>query len=201
MKKRILFLTALILLLAFCLQGCGLLINSYRELLTSPVRPVYSDGAVAYTDYVRPYSPRVEPVSFSQMQYERPDAEALCRSLTEAGTLTAEASEDTVLEQYLPAYDDYVHFYTMSNLAYIRYTLDLNDSYYEEEYLWCEEQTPLVEKALEDCYRAMATSPLRDALEKSQFGEGFFLGYDGAGIYSNPRVVELMQQESDLQAQ
>lgn len=201
MKKRILFLTALILLLAFCLQGCGLLINAYRELLTSPVRPDYSDGAVEYTDYVRPYSPRVEPVSFSQMQYERPDAEALCRSLTEAGALAAEASEDAVLEQYLPAYDAYVHFYTMSNLAYIRYTLDLNDSYYEEEYLWCEEQAPLVEKALEDCYRAMAASPLRDALEKSQFGEGFFLGYDGEGIYSNPRVVELMQQESDLQAQ
>ena len=105
MKNRILFLTALILLLAFCLQGCGLLINAYRELLTVPVRPDYSDGAVAYTDYVRPYSPRVEPVSFSQMQYERPDAEALCRSLTEAGALAAEASEDAVLEQYLPAYD------------------------------------------------------------------------------------------------
>lgn len=205
MKKRLVCLTALLLVLAFCLQGCGLLTAMIAGVLeefpnSGYTRPDYSGGAVDYTDYERPYSPILEPVKFTDMPYERPDADALCADLTAVGEAAATQSSDEVFELYSPAYDAYVHFYTMSNLSYIRYTLDLNDSAYETEYLWCEEQTPLVEKALEDCYRAMAASPIRDALESDYFGEGFFLAYDGEGIYSNPKVVELMQQESDLQA-
>ena len=206
MKKRILVLTALILAFSLCLQGCGLLTAAINELLTtfpSPEwkRPDYSGGIIDYTDYTRPYSPNLDPVVFSEMQYERPDVDALCAALEQTGTDAADKSSGDVLESYISAYDRYIHFNTMSNLVYIHYTLDLNDAYYNAEYLWCEEQTPLVEKALEDCYRAMAASPIRDALESDYFGEGFFLGYDSDGIYSNPKVVELMQQEADLQAQ
>ncbi len=206
MKKRILVLTALILAFSLCLQGCGLLTATISKLLTtlpSPdwKRPDYSAGAIDYTDYTRPYPPHVDPVVFSEMPYERPDVDALCAALEQVGADAAEKSKSDVLDGYVAAYEQYVHFYTMSNLVYIRYTLDLNNEYLNTEYLWCEEQTPLVEKALEDCYCAMAASPLRDALESDYFGEDFFLGYDGDGIYSNPRVVELMQQEADLQAQ
>lgn len=205
MKKRIIVLTALILVFSLCLQGCGLLASAIGRLLDFPnpewTRPDYSGGAVDYTDYTRPYSPNLDPVVFSEMHYERPDTDALCAALEQAGAAAEEASSDEVLESYFAAYDQYTHFYTMSNLVYIHYTLDLNDSYYNDEYLWCEEQTPLVEKALEDCYRAMAASPLRSELEEQYFGEGYFLGYDGDGVYSNPKVVELMQLESDLQAQ
>ena len=206
MKKRILVLTALILVFSLCLQGCGLLTAAINELLTtfpSPEwkRPDYSGGIIDYTDYTRPYSPNLDPVVFSEMQYERPDVDALCAALEQTGTDAADKSSDDVLESYIAAYDRYIHFNTMSNLVYIHYTLDLNDEYYNTEYLWCEEQTPLVEKALEDCYRAMAASPIRSELESDYFGDGFFLGYDGDGIYSNPKVVELMQQEADLQAQ
>lgn len=205
MKKRLVCLTVLLLVLAFCLQGCGLLSAMIIGVLEefpggTAGRPDYSGGAVDYTDYPRPYSPILEPVKFTEMPYERPDVDALCADLTDTGDAAATRSCDEVIALYSPTYDEYVHFYTMSNLAYIRYTLNLNDSAYETEYLWCEEQTPLVEKALEDCYRAMAASPIRDELESEFFGEGFFLSYDGEGVYTNPKVVELMQQESDLQA-
>lgn len=205
MKKRLVCLTALLLVLAFCLQGCGLLAAVIGGVLeefpgTAYERPDYSAGAVDYADYQRPYTPILEPVKFTDMPYERPDVDALCEAFAAAGEDSAAKKADEVYDEYDAAYADYVHFYTMSNLAYIRYTLNLNDSTYETEYLWCEEQTPLVEKALEDCYCAMADSPIRDALEKDYFGEDFFLGYDGDGVYSNPKVVELMQQESDLQA-
>ena len=57
MKKRILFLTALILLLAFCLQGCGLLLgvggfsagrascNKQNHFFSSPL-PLWEKGAM-----------------------------------------------------------------------------------------------------------------------------------------------------------
>ena len=89
----------------------------------------------------------------------------------------------------------------MGELAYLRYTRDLSDSYYEAEYTWCTDQTTRVEKAMEDCYTTMAKSSLRSALEEQYFGEDFFASYDSDGVYSDARTVALLQQESELQAQ
>ena len=60
-----------------------------------------------------------------------------------------------IINQFDAAYDDYVLFNTMGELAYLRYTRDLSDSYYEAEYTWCTDQTTRVEKAMEDCYTTM----------------------------------------------
>lgn len=209
MKKRLLLITALILLLSFCLQGCSAIIDAFEALenasptYTSYERPTYSGTEpIPYSEYTRPFSPRLEPVIFSRMEYVRPDADALRSELEDIGAMPENASDtDDVIAAYDTAYDHYVHFYTMSNLVYILYTIDLNNATYETEYLWCEEQTPLVEQALEDCHRALAASTMRSALEQDYFGTGFFESYDGEGVYSNPRVVELLQQEADLQAQ
>lgn len=153
-----------------------------------------------YTDYIRPFEPMVEPVSFSEMEYERPDAQALCSKLEDVAALVADSNSlNTVLEAFEDAYFDYVWFATMNQLSYIRYTLNLNDSFYEQENAWCEEQAPLVEQAMEKCYIAMGKSELRDLLEATYFGEGFFSYYDEHQVYSNDRVVELMQRESELQ--
>ena len=55
MKKRLVCLTALLLVLAFCLQGCGLLAAVIGGVLeefpgTAYERPDYSAGAVDYAD-------------------------------------------------------------------------------------------------------------------------------------------------------
>ena len=208
MKKRLLLVTALILLLSFCLQGCSALADAFKALENAAPsyapyeRPTYSGSEpIPYSEYTRPYMPRLEPVTFSQMSYTRPNADALRSEFEEIGYLSENAFSDEVIEAYDAAYDDYIHFYTMSNLVYILYTIDLNNATYEAEYLWCEEQAPLVEQALEDCHRTLAASALRNELEEEYFGNGFFDSYDGEGVYSNPRVVELLQQEADLQAQ
>ena len=208
MKKRLLLVTALILLLSFCLQGCSALADAFKALENAAPsyapyeRPTYSGSEpIPYSEYTRPYMPRLEPMPFSQMSYTRPNADALRSEFEEIGYLSENAFSDEVIEAYDAAYDDSIHFYTMSNLVYILYTIDLNNAANEAEYLWCEEQAPLVEQALEDCHRTLAASKLRNELEEQYFGEGFFDSYDGEGVYSNPRVVELLQQEADLQAQ
>lgn len=154
----------------------------------------------SYKEYERLYTPLMEPEKFSTLAYERPDAETLCQSFNAiAAQVATETDVYALLDVFDQAYDEYVYFSTMGQLAYIRYTLDLNDAFYTAENTWCEEQTPVVEQALEKCYIAMAKSPLRQELEELYFTPGFFEFYDENQIYSNDRVVALMQQESELQ--
>lgn len=217
MKRKMTLLLALLIALSVLLQGC------YIPLLPSEqTEPTASQSMFSWQDFadsLRPTDPTdptdgpdtpsegvvrgeplLAPVSFDQMKYARPDTDALCKGVADVQTMVENGSTaQEVLDAFDPLYEDYIRFNTMSTIAYIHYTLDLNDSYYDEENQWCEEQSPLVEQALEKCYIAMAKSPIRNALERLEFGEGFFAYYDENEVYSNDRVVELMQQESDLQ--
>ena len=217
MKRKITILLALLIAMSVLLQGCYLpfmpqtnpssgsgssswqdFIQSFRpdnNPTTSPTNSTYT-----YDDsYERDVDPLIDPVSFAEMKYVRPDTDALCegfrgvQDLVEGGSSAKE-----VLDAFYPVYDDYIRFNTMSTIAYIHYTLDLNDTYYDEENQWCDEQSPVVEQALEKLYIAMSDSPIRNKLEELEFGDGFFAYYDENEVYSNDRVVELMQEENDL---
>lgn len=217
-KKRLLLtLTALVVCLSLLLNGCAatLLLSGIGDMLdedifdlpeitqesterepTASLNPAYDWDGERLEDSDR------EPISFDEISYERPDTQALCDRFHSIQTMVESTQPlSDILDAFEPLYEDYTYFYTLSNYAYIRYCLNLNDSYYETEYNWCEEQSPVVEQAMEKCYIAMADSPLRDELENEYFGEGFFLYYDDNQIYSNDRVVELMQEESTLEAE
>lgn len=189
---------ALLLVLVLLLQGCGLqsLLPGFDDLPTP-------ENTGFTPTFLRPYDPLLEPVAFSQLTYERPDSGAPIAAL-EALTAELEAGGDLslndVLTRYCDAYDEYVLFETMTQLAYILYTLDLNDTARSEEYNLCSAELLLLSQALESCYIAMAASPLRTELEDELFGEGFFLDYDSEGFYSDDRVVELLQRDSELQS-
>lgn len=156
----------------------------------------------SYEDYERLELSYLDPISFKEIVYERPDAQGLCDRFKEIQAMVESGSSASkVINTFEILYEDYVYFYTLSDYAYIRYTLNLDDTYFDEEYNWCEEQSPLIEQAMEECYIAMAGSDLRNDLEELYFGEGFFEYYDENQVYSNDRVVELMQEESALQAE
>ncbi len=224
MKRKITVLLALLIALSVLLQGCYAPGGDPTKPTVKPspfswndyahgVRPDDPTDPTEPTDptvgpltpggeFVREAYPLLEPVDFSEMKYERPDTDALCKAFNDVQDMVENGgSADDVLAAYYPAHDDYIRFDTMSTIAYIHYTLDLNDTYYDEENQWCEEQSPVVEQALEKCYIAMAKSPIRKDLERLEFGDGFFLYYDENEVYSNDRVVDLMQQEADLQTQ
>lgn len=221
MKKRMLALLCLLLAASLLLQGCSLGFGaipfliagldaaqeaeptfSFDDELPEPQRPGDYPEHEDYKKNRRGAEPLMEPTSFAKMEYKRPDADALCKAIGEVQKLTEQGeSAGNVLEAFLPVYEDYLNFATMGSLAYIRYSLNLNDTFYTEENAWCEEQTPLVEQGFEKCYIAMANSSIRDDLERLLFEDGFFDFYDKFQVYSNDRVVELMQQEADLQNQ
>ena len=213
MKKRLVLLLSLLLALSVLLQGCLMPFPSDRfdyltEETTEPTKPTdrgepaEADSYLPYDEFPRPEEAELEPVAFEDMEYTRPDAAALCKALGELEKLVKDGgSFDEVGAAFEAAYSDYSLFNTMNSLSYIRHTIDLNDEYYETENNWCEEQSPLIEQALEKCYIAMGQSDLRDRLEEEYFTEDFFDFYDENQIYSNDRVVKLMQKDNDLQAQ
>lgn len=213
MKKRLVLLLSLLLALSVLLQGCLMPFPSDRfdyltEETTEPTKPTdrgepaEADSYLPYDEFPRPEEAELEPVAFEDMEYTRPDAAALCKALGELEMLVKNGgSFDEVGAAFEAAYSDYSLFNTMDSLSYIRHTIDLNDEYYETENNWCEEQSPLIEQALEKCYIAMGQSDLRDRLEEEYFTEDFFDFYDENQIYSNDRVVKLMQKDNDLQAQ
>ena len=158
---------------------------------------------VPFAEFERDYTPYETLSSFSDIEYERPDAQSLCDRFADLQKLVGDgATADEALEAYRPIHKDYLYFDTMSTYAHIRYNLDLNDTYFDEEYNWCKARGPEVKQAQEKCYITMAKSDIREELEADDiFGEDFFDFYDENEIYSNDRVVELMQQESELESQ
>ncbi len=169
---------------------------------TEPEETTEPETHTPYTEYERPREPVLAECSFDEITYERPDAQAILDDFAELQELVeAGASWQEILQVYEPIDEATTIFSTMNSYAHIRYTLDLNDSYYDDEYNWCEEQMPILAQAEEKCFIAMAKSAEREKLEEEFFGEDFFDFYDENQIFSNDRVVELMQKESALESE
>ncbi len=158
---------------------------------------------VPYEEFEREYEPYLDRVPFSQIQYVAPDSEPVIRGYGSVQAMVEEgkASSEEIIDAFEAVFEEHLFFDTMHSYAYIRYSLDLSNSYYDEEYNRCEELSPLINQAQEKCYVAMCSSPLREELEEEYFGEDFFLFYDENRIYSKDSVVKLMQKESELQSQ
>ena len=220
-RRKLTTLIALLVLLAVLLQGCMFpelygLSGKDESPATPPTEPTAPDNDpteptettqaaqrppyVPYDRYERLVPSPEEARSFGDIEYTRPDAQHLRDGFAEVQSLVdGGADSGTILEAYYPVEDEYVTYSTMAQYAYIRYTIDLDDEFFTAENAWCDEQSPLVEQAAERCFLAMAESDQRGALEWEYFGDGFFDYYERFPVYSNDRVVELMQKEAALQ--
>lgn len=141
----------------------------------------------------------VDMVPFSEMEYVRPDTEAVYAAF-DALIEDAETSDDAdaLLTDYYAVYDRYLSFYSMETLANLRHSLDTTDSYFSEEYDWCDAESPNVEEKLETLYKAFAAGPARKDLETAYFGDGFFDAYDDYEVYTNETFLAFSKQEKDI---
>lgn len=186
-KRTSLAVLALVCTLSLLLSGCGFWGG-----------PEGTDATISDTK-AGIYRHQGVP-DFSEMTYTRPDlaayqaaVDSLC-SRAKAADATAEELTDAVLDLY----DRYDNFYTMEALANIHYSMNLRDSEYQTEYSYCVEQESAVEQGLEDVYRALAASPLRQELESEDyFGAGFFDGYEGDSFWTQ-ELSDLTDRENDL---
>lgn len=173
MKRKLLRLVALVLVLGLVFSGCTA--DSFFE-------------KVSYFD----------EVAYDGMVYTRPDMEAFQAEL-DAACQIAETSRDVdeIMDAVYDFYEIYDSYITNYNLSNIRYSADLTDSYWEEEYNFCAENSATVDAGLEQLYCTLAKSPLREQLEGDDyFGEGFFLAYEEQTY--DETLVAMLDQEAAL---
>ncbi len=140
--------------------------------------------------------------SYDQMEYVRPNMtefdEVLENSISSALTEKKISKLETAILNFYQVYDS---FYTNLNLAFINYSRDLTDLYWEAEYSFCAQQSATADAGLDSLYRALAKSPLRETLESDDyFGEDFFESYEGESLYDD-KMMSLLEQEALLQSQ
>lgn len=180
LKLRILALGMVLILL---LTGCG-----------------FGDGSRRVKTFLEQLSYRdIAVYPYGEMTYERPDLEGFERVL-ERGCAAAAGCDnlEDILDTIYEFNDAYNSFYTNYCLANIRYSGDLTDDFWEEEYNFCTENYPMVDAGLERLYMALADSPLREELEAEYFGAGFFDAYEGENVWDET-FTALMEQEVQLQ--
>ena len=192
-KKRFIRLTAGLLAVMLMLSGCSqALLELAREELDGYLDTVTEPAAG------RPAAPTEGELTFSQMEYVRPDMEKLEQALEEACRLASGTDLDAIMDGVWAFYDEYDWFYTYYSLADIRYCQDVTNAYWEEEYYFCESSSAAVDAALEELYYALAASPCREELEGDDyFGEGYFDAYDGENNW-DAAFTDLLQQETEL---
>lgn len=202
MKKKLLPLLLALLLL---LQGCS--IPDLSDLFQAKPDPVntqtqpeelperwYDYGTRDYHGHVA-----IDVCDYSQMEYKRPDVDAMCKDFDALAEQAADTRDtQALLEGYYRLYDALTDFYTMQALADLRYCLNQNDEYYSAEYEYCCSAEPDVQQSLEALYKAFAAGRCRRALELEYFGDGFFDWYDDYEYYTNETVLALSRQEAEL---
>lgn len=172
MKRAWVRLIALMLAVILVLPGCGF--------------TKYLDSSSGYYDY-------------QDMVYTRPDMAQLQQCLLDAVSLSQTAEDvEQVVEGIWDFYDAYDSFWTNYSLAYIRYSGDLTDIYWEEEYNYCAEQGSQAQAALDELFYALADSSFREELEGEEyFGQDYFDSYEGESIWDEG-FLALMEQEAEL---
>ena len=174
MSQKIIKLTSFILLVCVLLSGCSVL-----------------DGLLA-TRLVR----------YDRMEYVRPDMDEFDAVLERSCASALEETDIKELETaILNFYDVYDDFYTNFSLAMIAHSRDLSDIYWEGEYVYCNAQSATADAGLDQLYRCLAKSPLRQTLEgEDYFGADYFDSFEGESIYDE-KFVQLLNREAELCAQ
>ena len=140
------------------------------------------------------------PMTFSQMDYVRPEVDHLPELSQACLDLAAEgASPDQIMDKFLPFYEQYVSFTDNYCLSFIHYSADTTDEYWTEEYEYCSGKIPLVQGAMDDLLYGLADSDQREALEDQRYlGEGFFDDYDGQSVWTEAYTA-LAEEETQLE--
>lgn len=178
MKRVFLRIVALCLVVSLVFSGCGV---------------------VDFEGFFKRLTGMFGTVSFDTMEYVRPDLSGLESTLEDCLESAAAGDDfDELIGHVMTINSIYGDFYTNYLLAYIHYSIDLTDIYWEEEYNYCVEESTALDAAIDQMMYALADCPFREKLEhEDYFGEGYFDDYDGESLWTE-EFTALMEQEAAL---
>jgi M3 family oligoendopeptidase len=127
---------------------------------------------------------------FKDMEYKRPDIEALKKTVEEATKRVAEAkSYDDVKKAYFDVEAASSEAETLYSLAYVRNTIDTTDEYYDGEVTWLNEQFARMIPYSNAFDKALAESPFRGDFE-AEYGKQLFKLLDASLLTSNEKIIQ-----------
>ncbi len=137
-------------------------------------------------------------MKFSELEYTRPDINALCK-VFDGLTAKFKAAPDAATQISLiwEKQDITTDFNTNATIASIRHSIDTRDAFYEEENNFFDENGPLLEEKAQDFMNAVLESRFRDELEK-EFGTLFFKNMEIEKKTFSPEIIPLLQKENAL---
>lgn len=198
LKKR---LTALLLALVMLVSLCGCDIYDVYDIYDAFFAE--DDKSAAELISKTGNGGRDNIVSFDEMEYKRPDIDALKAKAQDVEDLLGNffKVKDVIIE--LDKFVDlYNNFYTMMNLACVRYDMDTRDEFYFEEYSYCTEAAGDVEYLTDELLLDCSNSSMCDYLDKHFFGGLLTEQYsvtDGTGYTPSDELAELERKEAELE--
>lgn len=198
LKKR---LVALLLALAMLVSLCGCDIYDVYDIYDAFFAE-YDENAAELISKTG-NGGRDNIVSFDEMEYKRPDIDALKAKAQDVEDLLGNffKVKDVIIE--LDKFVDlYNNFYTMMNLACVRYDMDTQDEFYFEEYSYCTEAAGDVEYLADELLLDCSNSSMCDYLDKHFFGgllEEQYSVTDGTGYTPSDELAELERKEAELE--
>ncbi len=193
--KRIFTYILVCLLTVSLLAGCMIRRPIYDE-------PVPTTPAPSTEPTEESTEPTEDYLTFSEIEYVRPDMEAiraqldLCMSAAPVDT-----DVDVLMEKVNAFFDMFTAYQTSYALAQIYNSKDVTDDYWYGEYDFCMNNATEVEAGRDDLLYALAKSPIVEELEvEEHFGANFFDAYQGESIWDETYTA-LMQQEAALTSQ
>ena len=140
-------------------------------------------------------------MKFSEMQYVRPDLDAL-KALTErtVEALAGAKSADEQLEAYYGFEKASKTVETMANIAYIRHTIDTRDEFYTQEQDWLDGVMPELEELNQKIGLAVLASPFRKELEE-KLSPVLFRNLEVQVRSFKQELIPLMAEENRLTSQ
>ncbi|MEC0201953.1 M3 family oligoendopeptidase [Paenibacillus lautus] len=137
-------------------------------------------------------------MKFSEYRYERPDVKAFeqkfkeqLSAFTSASTYEEQDEAMTRINKLRSEMD------TLSQLVYIRHSIDTNDEFYKAEQDFFDENGPVIQEYITDYYRALVDSKFRAELENKWGRQLFQLAELSLKTFS-PEIIEDLQQENKL---
>lgn len=140
-------------------------------------------------------------MKFNEFKYERPDMEALEKSLKSLIKSFNEAisfkEQDRLMKEINTLRSD---FESMDNIVSIRHTVNTRDEFYEKEQNYFDEVTPLYQGMLSEYYESLAKSKFRKELE-AKWGKQLFDIAELTVKTFSPEIVEDLQLENKLSSE
>lgn len=182
MKRGFVKIVALCLTVVLLLSGCNSI--AFSTLLQAVGQTLLGGHYVAFAD----------------IEYTRPDLEDFQDALDDCmDGAKSDTDVATLMEKVYTLYEIYYDFSTNSSVANIYYYLDMSDTYWEAEYIFCTENSSQISAGMDQLFYALAKSSLKEQLEAEEyFGDGFFDDYIGESLWDET-FTALMEEQTKLQ--